>query len=330
MMQKEKKQYITPLGLYCVTCYFSMIWRPSGASDNFRFWNLCILDFTVIPEALLLSLNFKTTNKKIFFTCSTNNGIIVKITFRMTRWLIGILLLTFNHANAQSIDSFNQFISLQFNARSLPVFNANNTYQSPFEKCAAYMVSVNVQKQLLSYKKFNLVGYAGISIQLMKIGEINAIQNSRQIHEPLNYTNLMLGISNGLAIERSILKFNNHNLILGAGFWSNGIFKNGIKQKTAVFDRNDQYGKDSIVINFEKCNSFFISPFYQLTLKTQLKKSCMITGIKYMFGNYNNDPNISYNFYLTKFPINPGKPANYYGTIGDNKPQITLFWGISF
>ncbi len=239
------------------------------------------------------------------------------------------VLWCINNLNGLSLDSSNRFISVHLNKRILHSLDLNQTGQGyPFTNNSIYSIAAVAQKQIFSYKSFNLNAFGGITGQMMKIGRINTTTYSRKIDEPVNSKAISMSVSIGLSVEKRILKFGNHGLNLSVGLWGNGTVLNTVKTVTKVYERSDFLGNDSIVIDFKKNNYFYLNPFYQISLKSKLKKKTMITGVKLILPPLNEvRTGIGYDFYVTNFI--PGA-SPHRGKFVDDSMQLILFWGINF
>jgi hypothetical protein len=234
-----------------------------------------------------------------------------------------IFFLTVHLAYSLSPDSANRFISFHLNKR---VMNAVDRNGSPFSDCKIYSFATVVQKRIFSYRSIHLNAFAGLTLQVMHVGKINPIKNYSDISEDVNARSIMSGFNSGISLEKNIIKIRSSRISFSAGLWSNGVFANTVKTKTIIHERNDIFGKDSVVIDFKRNTNFYLNPFYQLTLKSKYKNTTIISGIKLLIQPFNGvDTNIEYRFFVTKLANSTGSPSHFV----DNSPQIVLFFGIA-
>jgi hypothetical protein len=246
------------------------------------------------------------------------------IDMRRAIFLIIILFLKPSLHYCSSIDSAHRILSFNFNKRSL---NAVDRDKSPFSDCHIYSLVLNVQKRLYTNKSFNINTSFGLTIQNMHIGRINPIVNFTDINENVNANSLALGWNSGISLEKNILKIRNSRVSFAIGLWSNGIFRNAVKSKVIVHERNDIFGKDSVVIQFKKNSNFYVNTLYQLTFKSKVKNTIFVSGLKLIHQPMNGfGTNIEYQFFRTNISRVEAQTFRFV----DTSPQLFLFFGICF
>lgn len=233
-----------------------------------------------------------------------------------------LLLLLTIEIKADAIDSNINMLTFHLGKRQM---SSTNSFEyldgwGVFTDNSIVSGSFLLQRKLGRIKRFVVNGEMGLNFRYMKAGYKASTMAVPSITEDFSGTSIMLGMQFGLSIERKIIAYRNHSLLLGLGFTGTGIFFNN----AGTYCHN--FGQDSVVLDFKTNRMFYVNPYIQARIWSSLGKRDLTYGCRYLLAADFDETNIFYSFYDTRYP-------DYYthrGRILDNRGQLSFFVGIVF